>query len=428
MGILQKVGGPHRAARRTPVLVENRGIESPREEPTVIVVWCGFHQQNAVDLGGMDTHDVILPYRGTIRVPTVTACRYCRSQGPRRVLDLGAVPAADHFPTAASGPAEDPVHPLAMTLCTDCALAQLEIDDTDTEEPRAVEPQALRDQAADAVARVEAAGLLTGRTVYEFTSPHGGSWLNLIVPRGFEITSDEPADLVLDSFGMMHDSDQADAIAVRARRTSASGLLLLQFHSVATILELGQWNSLRHGHFAYYSLTVLRRMLSDAGMSIVAVWEFDLYGGTLLVAARHGEHPAPPSVKQVLARENAIGVGNPGGFVRLQNAVDEQVERLTQWLAERRAAGRAVYAYGAPSRAVALFHRAELTTQSVAAVADASCAKQGRRMPGTDIPIVSPADLVDADPDDVLLTLPDLYAEVRLRFPELEGRWITGLC
>ena len=31
------------------------------------------------------------------------------------------------------------------------------------------------------------------------------------------------------------------------------GVLLLQFHSLATILRLGQWNSLRHGHYAYYS-------------------------------------------------------------------------------------------------------------------------------------------------------------------------------
>ncbi|WP_234803047.1 class I SAM-dependent methyltransferase [Mycobacteroides salmoniphilum] len=376
----------------------------------------------------MDTHSAILPYCGKIVVPTVIRCRYCRGQALHRVLDLGAVPAADYFPSASSAPTKDALHPLAMVLCTDCALAQLEIDDTDTEEPRAVEPQALRDQAADAVGRAEAAGLLTGRTVYEFTSPHGGSWLNLLVPKGFEIAATEPADLVLDSFGMMHDRDQADAIGMRARRTSAEGVLLLQFHSIATILRSGQWNSLRHGHFAYYSLTVLRRMLADVGMSVVAVWEFDLYGGTLLVAARHGEHPAPPSVEQVLAREKAHGAENSGGFVRLQHEVDEQVQRLTHWLDERRASGQTVYAYGAPSRAVALFHRAGLTTKSVVAVADASVAKQGRRMPGTDIPIVSPADLVAADPAHVLLTLPDLYAEVRLRFPELEGRWMTGLC
>ncbi|ORA60078.1 transferase [Mycobacteroides franklinii] len=356
------------------------------------------------------------------------ACRYCRGHRLSRVLDVGSVPAADFFPLAATGPFDDAVYPLAMMLCADCALAQLEVDDTHTEEPKAVEPQALRDQAADAVRAVEAAGLLTGDTVHEFTSPHGGSWLDLVIPKGFEIASDEPADLVLDSFGMMHDPDQADAIRERARRTSTDGVLLLQFHSIATILALGQWNALRHGHFAYYSLTVVCRMLADVGMSAVAVWEFDLYGGTLLVAARHGEHPTAPSVRQALAREKAIGAADPAGFVGLQQTVDEQVRRLAEWLSEMRSAGHSVYAYGAPSRAVALFHRAGLTTESVVAVADASAAKQGRRMPGTDIPIVSPADLMAARPDQVLLTLPDLYTEVHRRFPELDGRWMTGLC
>ncbi|MUM16692.1 class I SAM-dependent methyltransferase [Mycobacterium sp. CBMA271] len=358
-------------------------------------------------------------------------CRYCHGQSLARVLDLGAVPAADHFPTAASPSSADEAHPLAMTLCPECALAQLEIDDTNTEEPRAVEPQALRDQAADAVARVEAAGLLAGHTVYEFTSPHGGSWLNLVTPKGFQVADPAlggPADVVLDSFGMMHDADQSAAIRTRARRTSAEGVLLLQFHSIATILELGQWNSLRHGHFAYYSLTALRRMLSDVGMSVVGIWEFDLYGGTLLVAARHGEHPAPPAVEQIVHRENAIGAIEADGFIPLQRAVDEQVHRLTAWLEGKRSSGRRVYAYGAASRTVALFARAALTTKSVVAVADASLAKQGRRMPGTDIPIIAPADLVAADPDEVLLTLPDLYDEVHQRFPDLEGRWATGLC
>ena len=89
----------------------------------------------------------------------------------------------------------------------------------------------------------------------------------------------------------------------------------------------------------------------------------------------------------------------------------------------RAAAGRTVLAYGAASRAVALFSRAGLDSGLVAAVADASPAKQGRRMPGTDIPIVSPDELLAAKPDRVLLTLPDLLPEVSARFPELDGRW-----
>jgi hypothetical protein len=44
-------------------------------------------------------------------------------------------------------------------------------------------------------------------------------------------------------------------------------------------------------------------------------------------------------------------------------------------------------------------------------------------MPGTDIPIVSPDKLLAANPDRVLLTLPDLLPEVSARYPQLNGRW-----
>ena len=45
-------------------------------------------------------------------------------------------------------------------------------------------------------------------------------------------------------------------------------------------------------------------------------------------------------------------------------------------------------------------------------------------MPGTDVPIISPEDLVEANPDLVLLTVGDLMAEVSARWPQLDGRWV----
>ncbi len=58
---------------------------------------------------------------------------------------------------------------------------------------------------------------------------------------------------------------------------------------------------------------------------------------------------------------------------------------------------------------------------------DASPAKQGLRMPGTDIPVADPAQLAEGRPDAVLLFVPDLLAEVRAAYPEVEaagGRWV----
>jgi hypothetical protein len=339
------------------------------------------------------------------------------------VLDLGKVPLAKHFPLASEPvQADEAAYPLAMDLCTACGLAQLADDDTVSDEPRGLEPQALQDQAAAAITLVEAAGWLRGDTVREFGSPHGGTWVPLMTDRGFATTTG-PASTVLDSFGIMHDPDQREAFRRRAQATAPGGVLLLHYHSLVTIVTKGQWNSLRDGHFAYYSLTTLRRLLDDVGMQIATAWEFDLYGGTVLIAAVHGPTEADDSVRRILAAEQALGITESAVVSGLQRSADLHVATLRGWLEAEAAAGREIHAYGAASRAVSLFSRAQLDSRLIAAVADASPAKQGRRMPGTDIPIVSPEDLLAAKPDLVYLTLPDLLPEVSARYPELEGRW-----
>lgn len=353
----------------------------------------------------------------------MTACRGCESTDLSRVLDLGNVPAADNFPLIAQPvSAEESSHPLAMDLCSRCGLAQLAHDDTVTSEPRGVEPRALRDQAADAVRRVADAGWLRGSTVREFGSPHGGTWLRLLTKRGF--TRSRVADVVLDTFGIMHERDQRPAFEVRATTTAPDGVLLLQFHSLLTIVSQGQWNALRHGHFAYYSLTALTGLLEAVGMSVASAWEFDLYGGTVLVAAVHGVAEPDEHVRDILRREREFGITDPSVVGRLQRAAEVHAERLRSWLETQRRNRRPVYGYGAASRVPALFSIAGVDRQLLPAVADASPAKQGRRIPGTDVPIISPEQLIAANPDRVFLTVPDLYQEVRRKYPELSGRWL----
>ena len=87
------------------------------------------------------------------------ACRACRGGTGHLVLDLGEQPACDYFPRC-DDPGPDPVYPLQMWLCGSCGLAQLVADPTVPQEPKGAEPAALVAQAADAVARVAAAGLL----------------------------------------------------------------------------------------------------------------------------------------------------------------------------------------------------------------------------------------------------------------------------
>ena len=113
----------------------------------------------------------------------------------------------------------------------------------------------------------------------------------------------------------------------------------------------------------------------------------------------------------------------------LQSVVRAGADGLHDWLTAELAAGRVVLGYGAASRAVALLRQARADRTLLPAVADASPAKQGLRMPGTDIPVVSPERLAAGRPDSVVLFVADLMPEVRDAYPEVEaagGRWVAA--
>jgi hypothetical protein len=50
-------------------------------------------------------------------------------------------------------------------------------------------------------------------------------------------------------------------------------------------------------------------------------------------------------------------------------------------------------------------------------------------MPGTTIPVISPTELTAEPPDAVVVFVPDLMAEVRKTYPEIEacgGEWVDA--
>jgi len=354
-------------------------------------------------------------------------CRFCRGTMGELVLDMGRQPACDHFPPL-DDLAADPDYPLRMWLCARCGLAQLAEDPTVPDEPRGVEPRALTMQAAQAVAGVVAAGLVPDAgTAIEHASPHGGSWLGLLADHGIRpCDGGAAADIVVDSFGLMHDGDQAAALAQRARELAPGGVLLVQYHSLAAILRHNQWNAVRHGHPVYLSTPTMVDMLRSVGLQTVAAWHFDLYGGTVLVAARHAGEP-DASVRRLIEDELAAGVTDAAALRELARSADDTAHALRRWLTDARDSGRVVLGYGAASRAVPLLNHAAIGPELLPGVADASPHKQGRRFPGVGVPIIAPDALLSRRPDEVVLFVPDMLDEIRQRFPSIErdgGSWV----
>lgn len=303
-----------------------------------------------------------MPAEVELRSPvSAWRCRWCGAAAGAVVVDLGDQPAADHFP----GPDDsviDPRYPLRMVMCGVCRLAQLEDDPTAAEEPRGVEPQALVDQARQAVSDLVAAGLARpGGQVAEFTSPHGGHWSGLLHSAGLRSAPEGVADvdLVVDSLGLMHAADQRKAWAERVERLAPDGILAVHVHTMGAILRHGMWNVLRHGHFGYYSVPVLYSMAAEFDLAPVAAWEYPLYGGTTVIAfARRGSARKPALSESagdragsLADRERAAGTTDPLVVASLGRMARDCAAALRRYLDEARGQGVRVVAYSAASRA-----------------------------------------------------------------------------
>ena len=376
------------------------------------------------------------------------------------MLDLGELPLSGEFPTPEEAAAGLDRWPLRAAVCTACWWLQLADDTPDEPDvggPAAAETSStIRDHAEDLISWLrEAVDIRDHQRIVEVAS-HGNILGGLLRAQGLAAVTVErhpgivaaaraagldvvegaldrttgaaladagPVDLVLDTFLLSHERRPGDELEGIAAAIGRRGLAVLEVEHALPMLLEARFDSVRHGHFSYVSLTGLLTAARAAGLEVVHALRTDVYGGSLrAVLAAPGRRPPDATVARLLAVERAAGIDSPALYGTLAPRTATAIEGLRSWLAEARAAGRRVAAYGAPTRGNTLLNAAGIDHGLIAYTADASPAKQGRVLPGSGIPIVSPDELVRDRPDDVLVLPWTIAAEIVEQL-ERDGSW-----
>jgi hypothetical protein len=356
-------------------------------------------------------------------------CHGCDSGDVVRVVDLGSQPGADYFPPTDT-PGDDPRWPLELWLCRSCTLVQLGPVEPRLEEP----PLAIESATSLAHAETSVGDLvrdhpeLSGATVVEFDSHHGGSWLPHLLSAGCRMVGDdERAHLVVDVHGLAHEPAIGRSLVQRVERIAPGGLLLLEFHHLLPLLVDSQFDTVRHGHWSYLSLGALSRLAAPLGFAVASVRQVPLFGGCLQVMLRHtsavdGLDPADASVKAVLDDEAAAGVADPDRLAGLHDGAHRTGTALHDYLVDQKNRGQTVLGYGAPSKAPVLLDISRVSPDLLPFTVDAAPGKHGRRIPGCGVPIRPVDDLRAARPDVVLVLTWDIADEVISQL-EADGGW-----
>jgi len=231
----------------------------------------------------------------------------------------------------------------------------------------------------------------------------------------------EPADLVVANNVLAHVPDINDFVSGIARLLKRTGLASIEFPHLLRLLAGNQFDTFYHEHYSYLSLRVVQRIAAKAGLAVVDVQELPTHGGSLRVWLKHcGSATATPTVDVVLAAEAAAGLETLGAYGGFQHCAEAAKNDLLEFLLQAKQEGKRVLGYGAAAKGNTLLNYAGIRADLLPAVADRAPSKQGKLLPRSHIPVISPEQLA-AESTDAVLVLPwNLIEELRQQLPGTE--------
>lgn len=382
-------------------------------------------------------------------------CRHCQAELTLPLVDLGSAPPSNAYLTEQTLHAPEKYFPLRVLVCGQCWLVQTEdyaeadeLFSSDYAYFSSTSTGWLAHAANYAEKMTRQLELGQNSLVIEIAS-NDGYLLKNFVAAGIPCLGIEPtagtaaaaeklgipvmreffgeqlgkqlaatgkqADLIAGNNVYAHVPDINDFTRGLKAALKPTGTITLEFPHLLSLIEHTQFDTIYHEHFSYLSLYTVERIFKAAGLRIWDVEELSTHGGSLRIYGCHSEdtRQISPTVNAMLAEEELRGLQTSATYQHFQVKADRIKNDLLAFLIEQKRAGKKVAAYGAAAKGNTLLNYAGVKPDLLPFVCDAAPAKQGKFMPGSHIPILAPAALIDHRPDYLVILPWNIAAEVK---------------
>jgi SAM-dependent methyltransferase len=406
-----------------------------------------------------------------------TTCRLCGSRQLKPVWSFGETPLANAYVTPEDVASGAPEHtaPLTVQYCADCHLVQLR-DVVDPEvlfgnylyvsstspsfvahfegyaktlierylDPLLISPShegeklvvdvgsndgillkplqaaGIRvlgvDPAENVAALANAAGI---PTVAAFFTPETARQIK---------AAHGPAQVISANNVFAHTDDVALFVEAVKELLAPEGIFVFEVQYLKDLVEKNLFDIVYHEHLCYYHVAPLMAFFQQQGLTVFDVERVPVHGGSIRVfVGRAGVHPATEHVTMLLQEEVVAGLNTPTPYEQFAQRIEHNKQSLQQLLQQLKSEGKRIVGYGAPAKATTLCYAFGLDGSLLDYIVEDAPLKQGRLMPGTHIPIVSPEHLYTDKPQYCLILAWNFAEQImhnHARFPEQGGKFI----
>lgn len=375
---------------------------------------------------------------------TTKHCRFCNAELKRTFVDLGRSPLANSLLGADELDRSETIYPLHAYVCDDCLLVQLpemaraESIFTDYVYFSSYSASWL-DQCRRYAEEMSKCYALDGGSLVVEVASNDGYLLQYFKERGIGVLGVEPAanvakvaqekgiptevaffgvknarrlaasgksaDFMAANNVLAHVPDLHDFVAGFKLLLKPKGTATFEFPHLLNLIAEKQFDTIYHEHFSYFSLIVADKIFAGHGLRIYDVKLLTSHGGSLRIFVCHADAPFARTgrVDDVIATEHSAGLDHIEAYAGFAKAVVEIKCELLRFLIEARNAGKSVVGYGAPAKGNTLLNYCGIGPELLSYTVDVSPHKQGRFLPGVQIPVYVPGRILETRPDYVLI-------------------------
>jgi SAM-dependent methyltransferase len=392
------------------------------------------------------------------------ACRFCGSALQNTFVDLGMSPLCESYVSADRLNDMEPFYPLHVRVCDRCYLVQVgdyvSSDHIFTEYAyfSSFSDTWLK-HAADYVDMIVGRFNLGKTSLAVELASNDGYLLKNFVQKGIPALGVEPAanvakvavekgvptlvkffgretaqamvaagqqaDLIIGNNVLAQVPDLNDFVAGIRLVLKPQGVATLEFPHLMRMMADNQYDTIYHEHFSYFSFITAEKIFAAHDLVLFDVEELPTHGGSIRIYARHKADTAKPvdgRVVEMRTRELSAGFDRMETYSTFGEKVRESKRSLLDFLIKAKRAGKRVAGYGAPGKGNTLLNYCGIKTDFLDFTVDRNPYKQGKFLPGTHIPILTPDKIAEYKPDYVLI-LPWNFKEEIIKQMALIRQW-----
>ncbi len=371
-------------------------------------------------------------------------CRMCTSKDLQKFLDLGFTPPADNFLRHDQLREPEVYYPLEVCICENCGLIQLN---------HVVSPEILyrtdypyessttktgHHHWASFARQVTRKFSLTKDDLVVDIGSNVGVLLNEFQKCGPRIQGVDPAanivmiaqkhgiDTICDFFNeeaveqilalkghatvltatnvFAHVDDLYNLMTCVKKLLVATGIFIFEAPYLVNLIKHLEYDTIYHEHLSYLSIKPLIPFFANFDMEIFDIEQADIHGGSFRVyVGMKNQRPVNSIVLEMLKEEEMMRLYDIETLKDFAQKVAENRRELTWLLQTLKREGKRVVGVSAPAKGMTLLNYCHIGPEVLDVVTEKAALKIGRVTPGTHIPVVPDAYLIEHQPDYALL-------------------------